>query len=186
MTLDYSESGKVKIDMVEYLLKILKDLPAGFDGTSVTPAANHLFDIDENCRKLDLTTSELFHHVVAQLLFLSKRGRPDVLTGVAFLTTCVKAPDKDDLKKLKRIINYLSDTASLLLTLESDGSGTIHWWVDAAFAVHHDMKSHTGGMLSLGKGAIYSTSLNTTTVEFTLNMRSSRAVSTVMSRIETV
>jgi hypothetical protein len=32
------------------------------------------------------------------------------------------------------------------------------WWVDASFAVHGDMKSHTGGMLSLGKGAIYATS----------------------------
>ena len=45
-----------------------------------------------------------------------------------------------------------------MLTLESDESGTLHWWVDAAFAVHHNMQSHTGGMLSLGKGAVFSTS----------------------------
>ena len=77
---------------------------------------------------------------------------------MAFLTTRVKSPDEDDLKKLQRAIRYLRDTSTLVLTLESDGSQTIHWWVDAAFAVHHDMKSHTGGMLSLGKGAIYSTS----------------------------
>ena len=32
------------------------------------------------------------------------------------------------------------------------------WWVDASYAVHPDMKSHTGGILSLGKGAIYGTS----------------------------
>jgi hypothetical protein len=30
--------------------------------------------------------------------------------------------------------------------------------VDAAYAVHHDMKSHTGGALSLGRGVIYGTS----------------------------
>jgi hypothetical protein len=30
--------------------------------------------------------------------------------------------------------------------------------VDASFAVHHDMKSHTGGMMSLGSGAVYGTS----------------------------
>ena len=40
------------------------------------------------------------------------------------------------------------------------------WWVDASFAVHHDMKSHTGGSLSLGRGAVYGTStkqkINTT------------------------
>ena len=35
---------------------------------------------------------------------------------------------------------------------------TITWWVDAAFGVHQDFCSHNGGMLSLGKGLIYSTS----------------------------
>jgi hypothetical protein len=28
------------------------------------------------------------------------------------------------------------------------------WWVDGAFAVHPDMKSHTGGMMSLGKDLV--------------------------------
>ena len=27
------------------------------------------------------------------------------------------------------------------------------WWADAAFAVHPDHKSHSGGSLSFGKGA---------------------------------
>jgi hypothetical protein len=31
-------------------------------------------------------------------------------------------------------------------------------WVDASYAVHPDMKSHTGGALSLGTGVIYGTS----------------------------
>ena len=35
----------------------------------------------------------------------------------------------------------------------------MRWWTDASFAVHHDMKSHTGGAMSLGKGAIYSSSI---------------------------
>ena len=28
------------------------------------------------------------------------------------------------------------------------------WWVDESYAVHPDCKSHTGGLLILGKGAI--------------------------------
>ena len=44
------------------------------------------------------------------------------------------------------------------MTLEADNMSTITWWVDAAFGVHQDYKSHTGGTLSLGKGSIYSTS----------------------------
>jgi hypothetical protein len=34
----------------------------------------------------------------------------------------------------------------------------VRWWVDAAYAVHPDMKSHTGGALSLGTGVKYGTS----------------------------
>lgn len=159
MTLDYTMAGKVAADMIKYIeSKILNDLPDNFNGIAVTPAANHLFEVNDNCTKLDTVKAELFHHITAQLLFLAKRGRPDLLTGVAFLTTWVQGPDEDDYKKLQRVIKYLRDTADLILTLESDKSGTIHWFVDAAFAFHHDMKGHTGGMLSLGKGAIYSTS----------------------------
>ena len=44
------------------------------------------------------------------------------------------------------------------LTLEADSLQLVKWWVDASFAVHTDMKSHTGGALSLGKGVIFGTS----------------------------
>ena len=32
------------------------------------------------------------------------------------------------------------------------------WLIDVAYAVHKDMKSHTGDVLTLGKGAVYSRS----------------------------
>jgi hypothetical protein len=34
----------------------------------------------------------------------------------------------------------------------------IKWWADASYAVHPDMRSHTGGAMSLGRGVIYGTS----------------------------
>jgi hypothetical protein len=34
----------------------------------------------------------------------------------------------------------------------------VRWWVDVSYAVHPDMKSHTGGAMSLGQGVIYGTS----------------------------
>ena len=50
MTLDYSENGKVKIDMTKY---IKKDMIAEFpkkdmEGTSVTPANDNLFKVNEH------------------------------------------------------------------------------------------------------------------------------------------
>jgi hypothetical protein len=44
------------------------------------------------------------------------------------------------------------------LTLESDDSLQPSCWVDTLFATHHDMKSHLGGLMTLGKGAVYATS----------------------------
>ena len=75
---------------------------------------------------------------------------------MAFLTTRVIYPDEDDDKKLSRILKYLSGTRDLVLTLESDGTGKVKRWVDAAFTVNHDMKRYTGGLMTMGRGALYS------------------------------
>jgi hypothetical protein len=77
---------------------------------------------------------------------------------MAFLTTRVKRPDRDDYKKLGRVLKYPRGTPDLALTLEGDDARIVKWWVDASFAVHPNMKSHMGGTLSLGKGSIYSAS----------------------------
>jgi hypothetical protein len=74
------------------------------------------------------------------------------------MTTRVKQPDKDDYKKLTRVVKYLRATPKLYLTLEADDTHIVKWWIDASFAVHKDMKSHTGGTMSLGKGSAYSAS----------------------------
>jgi hypothetical protein len=67
-------------------------------------------------------------------------------------------PNVDDWKKLTRGIQYLRGSKELYLTLEADDGINIKWWVDASFAVHPDMRSHTGGTVSLGKGSVYSLS----------------------------
>jgi hypothetical protein len=54
-------------------------------------------------------------------------------------------------------MNYLQGTVDLPLILSSDGSTMLAWWVDAFYAVYPGMKGHTGGVLSMGQGAVYST-----------------------------
>ena len=36
-----------------------------------------------------------------------------------------------------------------------DKSGNIKWYIDAAFTVHKDMGSHTGGFMTMGIGGAY-------------------------------
>ena len=36
-----------------------------------------------------------------------------------------------------------------------DESGNIKWYVDAAFLVHKDMRSHTGGFMTMGTLGAY-------------------------------
>eukprot|EP00957_Ditylum_brightwellii_P197743 15065216-Ditylum_brightwellii.AAC.1 len=159
MKLDFSTKGLVKIDMMEYIEKMLDNLPEEFDGGASTPAANHLHEVNAEGVKLSEKESEFFHHNVAKLLFLSKRARPDIQTAVSFLTTRVREPDEDDKKKLMRVMRYLRATIDIPLRLEADGSGVIKWWVDASFAVHQDMKGHTGAVMSLGGGATFASSI---------------------------
>jgi hypothetical protein len=164
--LDYSVLGKVAIRMQDYIRKVIEEAPDDMDGTTATPAAYNLFDVDKNGVPLSNYKAELFHYFTAKLLFLCKRARPDIQTALAFLCTRVKAPDQHDYKKLARVIRYLRGTATLHLTLQIDKVTAIKWYVDASFAVHHDMRSHTGSVMIMGKGAIYSAStkqkLNTT------------------------
>ena len=158
MTIDFTTDGKVKFTMDDYIENFLEETPDEMGGTAATPALGNLFDVHDTAEKLDSEKADMFHHMTAKLLYLSKRVRVDIQTAVAFLTTRVKQPDVSDWKKLTRCVRYLRGCKDLPLTLESDGSGIIRWWIDASFAVHWDKKSHTGITMSMGKGSPISSS----------------------------
>ena len=144
--------------MDNYVKAILDEAPHDMDGVVLTPAVDHLFDVNPDAESLDTAQAELFHHLTAKLLFLCKRAHPDIQTPVVFMTTRVQGPDVDDYKKLAHTIRYLHGALDLALTFEANDTHMIKWWVNASFAIHPDMHSHTGGTMSLGKGSAYSTS----------------------------
>eukprot|EP00957_Ditylum_brightwellii_P101344 7723334-Ditylum_brightwellii.AAC.1 len=62
------------------------------------------------------------------------------------------------MKKLQREMRYIRGTKVLLLTPKADGLGSLKLWVDADFAVHHNMRTYTGSVIMSRKGSIYTTS----------------------------
>jgi hypothetical protein len=56
------------------------------------------------------------------------------------------------------MLQFLRATKDDFLTLSANSLHNVQWWGDASYAVHLNMKSHTGGAMSLGRGIIYGTS----------------------------
>jgi hypothetical protein len=130
-----------------------------------TPAADHLYTVNPNAKKLPEKLRECFHHIVAKLLFVATRARPDLQPTISFLTSrCAKA-DVDDWKKLKRLLCYIRHTIDLKLTLRANAMNIVMWWADAAFAVRDDFKSQSGRGMSLGTGMIQCKSHKQSTTE---------------------
>jgi hypothetical protein len=159
MKLDYTQPGQVSIDMTEYVQTMLESFPKQeLNGTVASPWNENLFKVHPTSENLTKDKAKFFHTVVAQGLFLCKRGRPDISPAIAYLRTRVRSPNKDDWEKLVRMMKFLNQTKKDVLTLRADGTGTIKWYTDAAFAVHPDFRSHTGSAMTMGQGAITSIS----------------------------
>jgi hypothetical protein len=56
------------------------------------------------------------------------------------------------------MMQFIRATKDVYLALSANSLHNVRWWVDASYAVYPDMKSHTGGAMSLGWGIIYGTS----------------------------
>jgi hypothetical protein len=158
MDFDYSTPGIVKISMTAMVDQVIEDMDVS--ETVRTPAAIDLFQVDEKSPRLDTEQAEKFHSIVAKLLYMAKRARPDILTAISFLTTRCTCSTNQDWNKLLRVAKYLCGTRELALSLtaDSDSGIVINSYIDASFANHRDGKSHTGEMLTLGGGAVFSKS----------------------------
>ena len=159
MVFDFSTPGKVMVDMSDYVQGMIDDFPIKFkpNESVATPATDDLFSEGES-EYLSKEQAEEFHTFVAKGLFLCKRARPDLHTTIAVLCTRVKKPNQDDWNKLVRLMKYCNGTRKDKLILSANDLHVIKWYADSAFAVHPDFKSHTGAVMSYGKGAAQSIS----------------------------
>jgi hypothetical protein len=88
-------------------------------------------------------------------LNIIKRARPDLSLAIAFLTTQVRSPDIEDWEKLCHLMEYLGVDRERPLILGADNEGMLRWYADALFAVHPNMRGHTGGGVELQWGEAF-------------------------------
>ena len=114
-----------------------------------------MFSVSNDKEELNEAQSKIFHTVVAKLLHVCKRTRPDIEPVIAFLSTRVSCSTNEDLGKLERLITYIKRTINDRRTIGARDLKTMLTWVDAAYAVHPNMRGQTGGAMSFGTGIVH-------------------------------
>lgn len=150
MHIHFPGDKSVHIKMSSYIENALSDFPEELGKSVTSPASEHIFRVNPNGTPVEEEKRIIFHTIVARLLFISTRARPDIYPTIAFLTSRCACADQDDWKKLKRLLTYLRDTIDMQLILQADSMNVIKWWVDAAYGVRHDFRSQTGAGMSIG------------------------------------
>ena len=131
MTLDFSTKRQVKISMVDYV----KEIVAAWD----------------KAPKLD---NDGFTEVKSRRVMKSKSSAaPENLFKInedaTMLNTEMATAFHNIVAKALYVVKRAID---MPLILGSNSSGVLNWFVDASFAVHPNMRGHTGGGLTLGRG----------------------------------
>ena len=155
MKLHFDRQNKtVKVLMQSYIDEAIHQSQLDMRQTAAMPATKSLFDIDPNATKLSPSEFERFRSVVCKLLYVALRGRPDILLAVVFLASRVSKATLQDQMKLKWLLEYLYGTYDLPLILGADDIQTLYTFVDASYTIHDDMKSHTSGVITFGRGGL--------------------------------
>jgi hypothetical protein len=121
----------------------------------VGPGTADGFAVDPTSALLEEDRKAKFHTSVAKLLYLSKRGRPDVIANIGFLCTRVRGPTEEDWKKLRRVLGYLKGTKDWTMQMKPTGIFRVVAYTDASFSAHPDGKSHSGIVVQVGGVSVY-------------------------------
>jgi hypothetical protein len=92
-----------------------------------------------------------FQSRVGALSYLSWQSRPDILFAVNTLSRKTRDPNWEDWEAVNRVLNYVVGTRDLGLLFHSGEGVKLYATVDASYATHSDLKSHTGCTFHLGR-----------------------------------
>ena len=153
------KNKKVHISMIDHLKNAIEAYEAGLGLMSkrhpAVPGRSDTYDEGKETQELNKKESEVFHTVTAKLLHVCKRARLDIEPVVAYLCTRVSCSTVQDRIKLDHLIRYVKRTLNDVRIVGARDLKTLLCWIDAAYAVHPNMRGQTGGTMSFGTGMIH-------------------------------
>ena len=141
--------GEVFVGVEEYIKRICEQSP--FELRYVADP-NHKYLLRPKPKdKIEPVDSTQFLSLLMKAMWAAKRVRADVLIALSILASRGKNPDNFDMMCLEKVYCYLYSTQGMGLRF-APNSMTLHYWVDAAYALNSDdkMQSQSGIMVTIG------------------------------------
>jgi hypothetical protein len=153
MIFKFSAKGKVMVNMIEYIKNIVTNFPEEITALKTSPAADHFLKCGKNWKLSHCRRSKQWHFIILLPNCYSwVHAQGTTYSPQPLFTTREKSPDQDNWGKVKKVHGYLKGAVNMPLVLAADSLTLSWWWVDAAYAVHHDHKGHTGTGMSFRQG----------------------------------
>jgi hypothetical protein len=171
INIQYNPNGSMTLSQPGFIGQLLEE-HGMLDSVVAKTPMSYLFN-DENqdaAERLSVSDHKKFMSVLGSLIFLL-RTRADIAYAINRLSLRSTKATQLDLQALFRVLRYLNGTRTLGITLCQDVTIAkvvqLHAYVDAAYGIHNDGKSHSGYCFSLGphhNGIFYARSFKQTNV----------------------
>ena len=89
--------------------------------------------------------AEKLHCIVTKILWVEKRGIPDIEPAILFLCIRVTIITVEEKSKLKCLLHFLKHTINDKRVMGEYNLSQIFTWVDDAYVLHSELNIHTGG-----------------------------------------
>ena len=146
--------GTLEISMNKLLNKIIDST----EGCATTPANPKFFNTEGDKSKLSKQSKASFSSAIAQMLYLARYIRLDILLAVCYLTKETTRATQSSLLKLQRVMKYLKSTQDLHRHISTEPFDRIVAYVDASFAGNDDFRSQSGLVIELGNTVVFAQS----------------------------
>ena len=110
MDIEFLAHGKLSLFIKDYIEKSI-DLFGEEISTKVSsPEKKGLQNVDDSSKRLEKKYADIFHSMVTKLLWLVKRGKPDIEPAISFLCIRVTKGIREDKAKLRQFLQYIKHT----------------------------------------------------------------------------